>query len=190
MVLYLIKLRTLLIIFHLIKPIIPGGTMGDPILHIVRGHHVIQGIHLLMKIAHVHLTVIDHLVRAPKLERRELHRHIVENDGGLLLYPITDLLYGSLDNLFMIEWQARKLVDRAPTDRVGFIGRTRLPAILALGEISDREQPPDLHLGSRLQPHHVEPVRGTGGGTDTTELFPFDAPQARPIIQYPIGGVI
>ena len=86
--------------------------MGDPILHIVRGHHVIQGIHLLMKIAHVHLTVIDHLVRAPKLERRELHRHIVENDGGLLLYPITDLLYGSLDNLFMIEWQARKIVDR------------------------------------------------------------------------------
>lgn len=105
MVLYLIKLRTLLIIFHLIKPIIPCGTMGDPVLHILRGHHVIQGIHLLMKIAHVHLTVIDHLVRAPKLERRELHRHIVENDSGLLLHPITDLLYGSLDNLFMIEWQ-------------------------------------------------------------------------------------
>lgn len=91
MVLYLIKLRTLLIIFHLIKPIIPGGTMGDPILHILRGYHVIQGIHLLMKITHVHLTVIDHLVRAPELERRELHRHIVENDGGFLLYPITDL---------------------------------------------------------------------------------------------------
>jgi len=77
-------------------------------------------------------TVIHHLVRAPKLERRELHRHIVENDSGLLLHPITDLLYGSLDNLFMIEWQARKLVDRAPTDRVGFIGRGRLPVVLVL----------------------------------------------------------
>ena len=184
MVLYLIKLRTLLIIFHLIKPIIPCGTMGDPVLHILRGHHVIQGIHLLMKIAHVHL------VRAPKLERRELHRHIVENDSGLLLHPITDLLYGSLDNLFMIEWQARKLVDRAPTDRVGFIGRTRLPAVLAQGEISDRDQPSDLHLGCRLQPHHVQPVRGTGGRTKTTELFQLDTLQAGRIIQYPIGGVI
>ena len=164
--------------------------MGDPILHILRGYHVIQGIHLLMKITHVHLTVIDHLVRAPELERRELHRHIVENDGGFLLYPITDLLYGSLDNLFMIEWQARKIVDRAPTDRVGFIGRTRLPAILAQGEISDRDQPSDLYLGSRLQPHHVQPVRGTGGRTETTELFQLDTLQAGRIIQYPIGGVI
>ena len=54
-----------------------------------------------MKIAHVHLTVIDHLVRAPKLERRELHRHIVENDSGPFSHPITDLLYGSLNNLFL-----------------------------------------------------------------------------------------
>lgn len=43
--------------------------------------------------------------------------------AGSFLHPITDLLYGSLNNLFMIEWQARKIVDRTPTDRVGFIGR-------------------------------------------------------------------
>lgn len=135
----------------------------------------------------------SHGYRSPrtcaKLERRELHRHIVENDSGLLLHPITDLLYGSLDNLFMIEWQARKL-DRAPADRVGFIGRTRLPAVLAQGEISDRDQPSDLHLGCRLQPHHVQPVRGTGLENQTTELFQLDTLQAGRIIQYPSDGVI
>lgn len=108
MVLYLIKLRTLLLIFHLTIDNTGRARWRPQPCYPPCGHPRIQGIHLLMKIAHVHLTVIDHLVRAPKLERRELHRHIVENDGGLLLYPITDLLYGSLDNLFMIEWASEE----------------------------------------------------------------------------------